>query len=139
MGFIDRLRGFSELSGTGGGAERGATARSAVEQELIRRLQRQLAEGDAPTRLYLRFSGTVQGVGFRWTNQGCARDLHLTGWVKNLPDGTVEAEVQGPPSALIKHLDAVHAYYSRGLYHIALDEERELPPVAQETEFSVRF
>ena len=139
MGFMDRFRGHSGTSSTDTPTERSSTIRSAAEQELIRRLQRLLAEGDAPLRVYLRFSGTVQGVGFRWTNQGCARELHLTGWVKNLPDGTVEAEVQGPPSAIIKHLDAVHAFYSRGAYRITLDSEHEVPIEVSESEFSVRF
>lgn len=46
-------------------------------------------------RLFLVFSGTVQGVGFRWTTQDLARRVHVTGWVRNMDDGTVEAELQG--------------------------------------------
>ena len=41
------------------------------------------------------FSGTVQGVGFRFTVQRHAQRLGLKGWVKNLPDGTVEILVEG--------------------------------------------
>jgi len=41
------------------------------------------------------FSGRVQGVGFRFTVQRYALELKLTGWVKNLPDGTVETLVEG--------------------------------------------
>ena len=36
------------------------------------------------------FSGTVQGVGFRYTTYRIALNYNITGWVKNLPDGTVE-------------------------------------------------
>lgn len=50
---------------------------------------------DAEVRLFLVFEGTVQGVGFRWTTQELARERGVTGWVENLPDGTVEAELQG--------------------------------------------
>jgi len=34
-------------------------------------------------------------VGFRYTVQSIARNLDLKGWIKNLPDGRVEAMVQG--------------------------------------------
>jgi len=39
--------------------------------------------------------GRVQGVFFRASAQREARRLGLTGWVKNLPDGAVEAVVEG--------------------------------------------
>lgn len=41
------------------------------------------------------FYGRVQGVGFRYYAVNKANQLGLTGWVRNLPDGTVEMEVQG--------------------------------------------
>ena len=40
-------------------------------------------------------SGRVQGVSYRYFTQQAARELELTGWVKNLPDGTVEVRVAG--------------------------------------------
>ena len=45
-------------------------------------------------------SGQVQHVGLRYTALYLCRELQLTGWVKNLPDGRVEMEVQGSVSAL---------------------------------------
>ena len=50
----------------------------------------------------LRFwlSGHVQGVGFRWYARRAAQELGLTGRVRNLPDGRVEAEAKGEPEAL---------------------------------------
>ena len=46
-------------------------------------------------RKHIVFYGRVQGVGFRYYAVNKAKQLGLTGWVKNLPDGTVEMEVQG--------------------------------------------
>lgn len=47
-----------------------------------------------------RVSGTVQGVGFRFSVVDVARRLGLTGWVRNTPDGRVEVLAQGPPDAV---------------------------------------
>jgi acylphosphatase len=41
------------------------------------------------------FEGRVQGVGFRYTVKDLARGFEVRGWVKNLPDGTVELQVMG--------------------------------------------
>ena len=46
-------------------------------------------------RKHIIFYGRVQGVGFRYYSVYKARALGLTGWVRNLYDGTVEMEVQG--------------------------------------------
>ena len=46
-------------------------------------------------RKHIYFFGRVQGVGFRYYSVYKARQLGLTGWVRNLYDGSVEMEVQG--------------------------------------------
>jgi acylphosphatase len=54
---------------------------------------------DRPTRRYVA-SGRVQGVGFRYFVQRKAVEIGLVGWVRNRPDGTVEAEAAGDPAQL---------------------------------------
>ena len=46
-------------------------------------------------RKHIFFYGRVQGVGLRYYSVYKARQLGLTGWVRNLYDGSVEMEVQG--------------------------------------------
>lgn len=47
-----------------------------------------------------RVHGRVQGVSFRVWTLGQAQQLGLDGWVRNLPDGSVEAMISGPTSAV---------------------------------------
>jgi len=59
--------------------------------------------------MHLRIKGRVQGVGYRaWTAQR-AKKLGLTGWVRNLTDGTVECMIQGPRTDLETMVAACHA------------------------------
>ena len=48
----------------------------------------------------VRVSGRVQGVAFRWEAQHAAQKLGVTGWVRNEPDGSVLAHVEGEPDAV---------------------------------------
>ena len=50
-------------------------------------------------RLY-RYSGRVQGVGFRYTVRNIALRYDVTGYVRNLPDGRVECCIEGPSQAV---------------------------------------
>lgn len=47
------------------------------------------------TRAHVFISGRVHGVNFRWYTQRKAQELGLTGWVRNLWDGRVEAVFEG--------------------------------------------
>lgn len=55
-------------------------------------------------------SGTVQGVGYRFSTVDVARQLNLTGWVRNLSDGRVEAVFEGDR----ENVEAAIAWCRRG-------------------------
>lgn len=55
-------------------------------------------------------TGRVQGVGYRYSVLEVARELGLTGWVRNMPDGSVEAWAQGRGPVL----DALVTFLKQG-------------------------
>jgi len=59
-------------------------------------------------RIHVRVSGRVQGVFFRACTQEEAQNLCLSGWVRNLPDGSVEAEIQGDELDLQRMIAWLH-------------------------------
>lgn len=56
-------------------------------------------------RAHVFVSGMVQGVFFRAETADVARRLGLTGWVRNLPDGRVEALFEGEKDRVEKAVD----------------------------------
>ncbi|MBP2633675.1 MAG: acylphosphatase [Firmicutes bacterium] len=62
-------------------------------------------ENDKVVRIFAVASGRVQGVGFRYFVQTTALNRSVTGWVKNMNDGTVEMELQGAETN-VEHLFA---------------------------------
>lgn len=87
-------------------------------------------------RAHVYVSGIVQGVFFRSSTARLARELGLFGWVRNLPDGRVEAVFEGeegavkravewcwkgPPGANVEHVDVTYE------------------PVEGEVDFTVRY
>lgn len=54
-------------------------------------------------------SGRVQGVGFRVFVARRAKELGLAGWVRNRPDGGLEAEAVGPEAELLRFVEALRA------------------------------
>lgn len=61
-------------------------------------------------RVQVIVSGRVQGVGYRYTMRMVAREAGVSGWVRNLADGTVEAEIEGTP----EQVDVVLAWMAEG-------------------------
>lgn len=60
------------------------------------------------TCVRLKIRGRVQGVFFRQSTCQEAKLLKLSGWVKNNPDGSVEALVEGPDDDVKKLIDWCH-------------------------------
>ncbi|MBI3316565.1 MAG: acylphosphatase [Candidatus Omnitrophica bacterium] len=58
-------------------------------------------------RLEARFSGSVQGVGFRYTTERIAGNFQVTGFVRNLSNGKVEIVAEGEEAALKDFLQAI--------------------------------
>ena len=88
-------------------------------------------------RLSVFWSGRVQGVGFRYTAESAALKLGVTGWVRNLPDGRVEALAEGPEKTLKTLLDQIASgpmkSYIRGV------ETRWEKPTGEFDDFQIRF
>ncbi len=59
-----------------------------------------MAEATETARAEVVISGRVQGVFFRARTRERARELDVTGWVRNRPDGRVEAVFEGPQDAV---------------------------------------
>lgn len=54
-------------------------------------------------------SGSVQGVGFRFFAERAAREFGVRGWVRNLPDGSVETVAEGEEDAVSRYLARLKA------------------------------
>ena len=72
-------------------------------------------------RAHILFSGTVQGVGFRYTTQRFASALKLTGWVKNLKDGRVELVCEGSREQVENLLYKLDKHFEARIKHRDID------------------
>jgi acylphosphatase len=68
--------------------------------------------------------GVVQGVAFRWHARERARELGLAGWIRNLPDGRVEARFEGSRSSVDSFVEwLAHGPPSARVDGVDVDEE----------------
>jgi acylphosphatase len=81
--------------------------------------------------LHLRIHGRVQGVWFRESMRQEAERLGASGWVRNTPDGSVEATVQGSETAV----DALVDWARRGPPQARMDRV-EIEPIETNERFS---
>lgn len=87
-------------------------------------------------RRTVHFSGRVQGVGFRFTAHSLARKFPVCGYVKNLPDGRVEAVVEGDREVIERYLADVQKEMSG---HIREMIAHESAATGQFAGFEVRY
>jgi acylphosphatase len=89
-------------------------------------------------RVHVFISGRVQGVFFRANTRKKALDLGVTGWVKNLRDGRVEAVFEGKKSAVENIVEWCHD----GPPHSKVTEVNEdwsEEPTGEFVSFSIRY
>lgn len=88
-------------------------------------------------RMHAIAHGRVQGVFFREKTCREARKLGLTGWVKNLPDGTVETEFQGGEPEVKKLLE----WLSEGspMSYVSRVVTKKMDPVSGESDFDIAW
>lgn len=80
--------------------------------------------------------GRVQGVGYRQFALSRALELGVTGYVRNLPDGSVEVYACGTPA----ELDALAGYLSKGpLFGEVRAVEAMEAPLLQSDGFVIRY
>jgi acylphosphatase len=69
------------------------------------------------------YSGRVQGVGFRFTAQHIAEGFAVAGFVRNLPDGTVEVLAEGPAEQVNGFLSALNQRMAEYIEEVGVEEE----------------
>lgn len=89
------------------------------------------------TRVHLLVSGRVQGVFYRATLQRQAHARGLRGWVCNLPDGRVEAVIEGPRAA-VQQLVAWSRTGPPNAYVTDVEATEQLP-TGEFSSFAVRY
>lgn len=95
------------------------------------------AEGEtAKVRCRMSYSGHVQGVFFRATAQDLSRRRAVVGFVRNLPDGTVELEAEGPAGEVEAFLGDIATYYSG---HIRDAQRTALALRGDERSFEIQY
>jgi acylphosphatase len=88
-----------------------------------------LSDSGEERTIRVRIEGRVQGVGYRYWTERTAIDLELSGWVRNLRDGSVEAVFSGDPAKV----EAMIQQCSRGprsamVAALSIEDEADVPP-----------
>ncbi|MGI9012982.1 MAG: acylphosphatase [Phycisphaerales bacterium] len=72
-------------------------------------------------RYTMSFSGRVQGVGFRWTARSISERYTITGWIRNMEDGSVHCVVEGDADESLDFLHELMRAMKSNITHVGLD------------------
>ncbi len=87
-------------------------------------------------QVHVYYSGSVQGVGFRYTAIHLAQELDISGWVKNLSDGRVEILAEAQEDILESFLDKIKDSFSSHIKDIKTDWT---PATGEFSDFTIKF
>ncbi len=82
------------------------------------------------------FIGRVQGVGFRYTVHRMAARYEITGFVRNLPDRSVELFAQGCDTDVNGYLQEIQEYFGRSIRELKATDLSWNP---RHTDFRIRY
>jgi acylphosphatase len=82
------------------------------------------------------YHGRVQGVGFRYTCRHIAQSHAVTGFVKNLEDGSVQLVAEGSPEALDRYLSAIAERMGPNIRRADITSS---PPTGQFSTFDIAY
>ncbi|MEN8908354.1 MAG: acylphosphatase [Clostridiales bacterium] len=82
------------------------------------------------------FKGHVQGVGFRYKTNYIAKKYDISGWVKNLYDGSVQVKASGTRKELIMFENDVRETFARNIESV---EENFLPTYIKGRDFNIIY
>ncbi len=95
-----------------------------------------MKENSPQQRLTIYFSGTVQGVGFRYATRRLADDFAVTGFVRNLDDGRVEVVAEGREDEIQSFIAAIRREMGNYIKHV---EQSDEPAEGRFQGFGIRF
>jgi acylphosphatase len=90
----------------------------------------------AQKRIEVIYTGTVQGVGFRFTAERLAADYGVKGYVKNLGSGKVELVAEAEEKTLKRFLQAISEDMGNVIDNYSADW---FPPTGEFARFKIRF
>ena len=87
-------------------------------------------------QLHLYYSGSVQGIGFRYTVQDIAVQQKVYGWVKNLSDGRVEILAEAEEDLLRYFLEQINQQFSHYIKEVHIEWQ---PASGEFCDFQITF
>ena len=84
-----------------------------------------------------RIQGRVQGVGCRFFVQSNAKSMGITGWVKNMSDGSVTMELQGEAETVERLMNKIKK--GNDWIRVTAFDVEDLPVAEGENTFAIRY